>query len=242
MSNQISSSTGNEGLIEIIRGHLLHEFTKHIQDKERRAKRGRDKPLPEYCDPWWWPLDPANELKHWGLLPGDDAVDDKFRSLRPKQPRGGYPHFIGSLGAKAGCVFVIGERPSFAENYGNYMWKLDRRLNLLRNLPELGTFLQQAPEFHVTDCIKFRGDPLRDRPTNEMLDISRRCLSAEFDLLNPKMVLVTCMAGEEVLQFLLHHLQRRHLRHSKFVVVPHWSREFNEDEWVTRVRDAVHTT
>jgi len=239
--NQSPPSTGNKDLTDIIRCHLLDEFTKHGQDKERCTKRGRNKPLPEYCDPWWWPLDPANELRHWGLLPGDDAVDAKLRSLRPVEPGRSYPTFLGSLGARAGCVFIVGERPSFCERYGLYMRKLYPRLNLLHSLPELADFLQQAAEFHVTDYLKFRGSDFQDKLCQGMIDISQRCLSAEFDLLKPKLVLLTCMAGKDVLEFLSHHLQR-HLQRSKFVVVPHWSRRFDEHEWVSRVRDAIRKT
>jgi hypothetical protein len=231
----MSPSTGNKDLIDIIRHHLLDEFTKHLQDKKRSDRRG----LPEYCDPWWWPLHPAKELEHWGLLPDDENVDAKFKSLRPKEPgkRKEYARFLGSLGAKPGCVFIIGERPSFTKGYGQYMGKLDVRLNLLRAQPELREFLQQPPEFHVTDCIKFRGDPSRDKLTNEMRDISRRCLSAEFDLLKPKLVLLTDMAVPL--------FQRPNYEGVVFVEVPHWSKPA-ENEWPSRVvksvQDAVTTT
>lgn len=172
-------------------------------------------------------------------MPGDDVVEAKLESLRPKEPGRRYPHFVGSLGAKPGCVFVIGERPSFCERYGDYMKRVDPRLSRLRSLPELGEFLQQPPEFHMTDYIKFRGGRLMDKLSDEMIDISRHCLLAEFDLLKPKMVLLTCMAGEGMLQFLGLPELRRHLQYSKFVAVPHWARQFNEEEWVSRVRDAI---
>jgi hypothetical protein len=132
-------------------------------------------------------------------LPHDDVVDAKFRSLRPKVHHASYPNFVGSLGAKSGCVFVIGERPSFSESYGAYMPELDARLRTLRAVPELKEFLkQQSPEFHVTDCIKFRGGSSspKDEPTDEMKSLSRRCLLAEFDLLKPKVVLLSCMAAK----------------------------------------------
>src|SRR5258708_2424105 len=106
-------------IVDVIRFYLLNEFSRHDRD------------------PWWWPLDPAKDLKDWGLLPGDKDIAGKFRSLCPNEPTRTFPGFLGSLGATPGCIFVVGERPSFGKHYAHYTGSIQKRLDLLRELPTL---------------------------------------------------------------------------------------------------------
>jgi hypothetical protein len=227
-------------IADLIRSHLLDEFDKHSRD------------------PWWWPLDPATDLRHWGLSADDKDVAAKFASLCPSKPNRAYPGFLGSLGATPGCVFIIGERPSFGKHYAHYVGALQRRLILLRRLPELVHLLNgHQPEFHVTDLIKFRGQGFNDSLSERMIAISLNCLRAEYELLKPKIVLLTCMAEERLpgyrrrskLQASFDATQFHWLLRLKaggdrplLIDVPHWSKGFAEHEWESRVRDAILTS
>jgi hypothetical protein len=52
------------------------------------------------------------------------------------------------------------------------------------------SFLGARPVFHVTDLIKFRGAGFEDHLTDEMIDISLRCLEAEFAEVKLRIVLI----------------------------------------------------
>lgn len=213
-------------LVKIIRKHLLPEFGCHGKHPARsRYFDGSSGPSPAYFDPWWWPVDPANRPEHWGLEP---CERDQLNSLCDIPHKGkSYSGFQGSLGAVPGCAVLVGERPSFNSSYGSavsgahdLIGQLAARLNL------------RVQDFHVTDLIKFRGEPGRSTQDlcSHMIDISVECLSAEFAVLHPAVVVVTDMASALLpfVQSMLSVLDARLdaiFQHPNRISVPYWSRQ-----------------
>jgi hypothetical protein len=184
--------TANERLVVIICKHLLRQFKKYGQPLHNTgwwSRRGER--VDRYYDPWWWPLDPGDELGGWGLLASDPDVTEKLTSLCDVNPTSKkYPGFLGSLGASEGCVVVLGERPSFGVMYGNFTSGLKKRLPTLLDLAELRSVVGGEPIFHITDLIKFRGSGFKDKLTKRMICISLSCLRREFEYLKPPVVLL----------------------------------------------------
>ena len=58
------------------------------------------------------------------------------------------------LGAQPGCVMLLGERPSFDASYGHAVSGV---YELVKTLAV--KFNRAVDDFHVTDLIKFRGEP-----------------------------------------------------------------------------------
>jgi hypothetical protein len=228
---------GNPDLVKIVQSKLVPEFRRHGKHRSRTERAGEDRPA--YFDPWWWPLDPANEPADWGLLPHQR---DQFLSLCDVKLDGNkLPGFTGTLGAKKGCVWVIGQRPSFDNRYGFAIRFLRQKLQPLAELRELAQFLGKPPVFHITDLIKFRGNEgkAREDMCSQMVDISVDCLYSEFAAVTPAMILITDFA-EELLPFVkdkLHGLDSRLdviVNHPMKIVVPYWSREPHH-EWADRI-------
>jgi hypothetical protein len=234
-------------LIDAIPSRLIGEFG------QRGHHKGRG-PLSPY-DPWWWPVTPSHVVGNWGLTIEQGArilpkwpvseedlpsgrKNDVFFSLCQVPPRAlkATPNtessFLGSLGATAGCIMVLGERPSFNRSFADAAGKLleciaeielhlvyeNGRISeqrLLANKPgELGPL-----NVHVTDIVKFRGPTGRDDsgydsklpkifdgPDPErMITLSVECLAAEIRLLDPVMILRTNLAKDAMEQIRQRH-------------------------------------
>jgi hypothetical protein len=216
----------NPNLVAIVRKYLLPEFKRHGKHPSRsRYLDDSGLPCPAYFDPWWWPINPANHLELWGLLPGEKEQLDSLCEL-PKRGNS-YPGFRGSLGAAPGCVFLLGERPSFNTRYGAAVTGVYDLLGQMAS-----TLKKQLTDFHVTDLIRFRGEPGHSTEDlcSHMIDVSVECLSQEFSVLKPTAVVITDMA-EALLPFVqskLNVLDKRLdavLKHPNRVPVRHWSRQ-----------------
>jgi hypothetical protein len=220
--NPPTAAVPNEQLVRIIRKHLLPEFGRHGKHSSRsRYFDGSPLPSPAYFDPWWWPLDPANRSEQWGLEQGER---DQLNSLCDIPHRGkSYSGFQGSLGATPGCAVLVGERPSFNSLYGSAVSGAYERVGRLAI-----QFNLRVQDFHVTDLIKFRGEPGHSTEDlcSQMINISVECLSAEFRLLQPSVVVITDMANELLpfiqsklsvldprLDIIFKHPNRRPIRH-----------------------------
>jgi hypothetical protein len=137
----IQSVRGNPDLADIIQNILIPGFRRHGKHPSRTERAGEFRPA--YFDPWWWPLDPANEPADWGL---NDSQREEFPSLCDVKVNGNkWPGFTGSLGAKEGCIWVLGERPSFDNRYGNVIRYLRQKLDVLTELSELAQFMDNHP-------------------------------------------------------------------------------------------------
>jgi hypothetical protein len=193
---------------------------------------------PASYDPWWWPVDPASTPAHWGL---SEEMSEEFWSLCEVPTKGkAFPGFTGSLGAQAGCVLILGERPSFSQSYARAVSRLHKRILLVAQIPELAGTAQRAG-FHVSDLIKIRGDGLRDGLTPEMLQLSLECLNEELKTLQPVLVLTTDMALNAMQVALADFgidktLLSPLLAHPCLVPVPHWCNKPPPAEWQDRVR------
>ena len=253
--NSMWPPNANEKLVAIIREHLLEEFGNHGMPSSNKSwwSRRRNKSVPRYYDPWWWPLDPGYALGDWGLLRSDSKPDEKLYDSLCDVNLGSekYPGFRGGLGARKGCVVVLGERPSFSVDYGWFVSGLKKRLPLLEAPPELLRFLGANPVFHVTDLIKFRGANFEDQLTDTMIDISLRCLEAEFAELKPRIVLIARTnerPGRSGLDLLRKRLGTTSSR-TDFITkapiisidVPHWSPRSSQapDIWAKRVVEGL---
>jgi hypothetical protein len=219
------ASVANNDLVTIVRTYLLPEFKRHGKNPNRRRYFDNSQlPSPAYFDPWWWPIDPGNRAELWGLQPGER---DELNSLCEIPRKGNsYPGFRGTLGASAGCVVLVGERPSFNASYGSAVsgvYKLVTRLAAEYN--------RSVEDFHVTDLIKFRGEQggSTDDLCSHMIDLSVQCLSDEVAVLSPGMVIMTDMAND-LLPFVQSKLNRSDKRldsvtkHANRLAVSHWSR------------------
>ena len=60
----------------MVQSILVPEFRRHGKHPSR-TETARER-RPAYFDPWWWPLDPANEPADWSLL---EHQRDEFLSL-----------------------------------------------------------------------------------------------------------------------------------------------------------------
>ena len=228
---------GNPALVNIVQSILVPEFRRHGKHSSRTETAREHRPA--YFDPWWWPLDPANEPADWGLL---EQQRDEFLSLCDVKVNGNkWSGFTGSLGATRGCIWVIGERPSFDNLYGNVIRFLRQKMDALVDLPELADLCGGPPDFHVTDLIKFRGNEgkAKEDLCNHMIELSAKCLSSEFQVLAPKMILITDFA-ERLLPYMKEKLNPLDTRlddivnHPLKIVVPYWSRP-PHDEWARRI-------
>ncbi len=213
----------NSNLVALIRDHLVPEFGHHGKHPARSRYFG-DLPSPAYFDPWWWPVDPANRPELWGLQSNER---DQLNSLCEMPCDGNsYRGFQGTLGARVGCIMLIGERPSFNTRYGSAVSPVYKLLKRLAAEHE-----KSLEDFHVTDLIKFRGEPGRSREdlTSQMIDVSVGCLSAELSALSPESVFLTDMANDliQFVQSKLNVLDKRLdsvVSHPRKVIVRHWSR------------------
>ena len=204
----------------------MPEFRRHGKQPARsRYFGGSALPSPAYFDPWWWPIDPANRPEHWGLEPFET---DHLNSFCDIPSRGkSYPGFQGSLGASPHCAVLVGERPSFNASYGSAVSGVYSLLGRLATQMKL-----RVQDFHVTDLIKFRGEPGRSTEDlcSRMIDISVECLAAEFALLTPTVVVITDMALE-LLPFVQSKLNLLDTRlnavfqHQNKTITKHWSRQ-----------------
>jgi hypothetical protein len=132
---------GNPDLVDIVQNMLIPEFHRHGKHPSRTERAGESRPA--YFDPWWWPVDPANEPADWGL---NETQSEEFLSLCDVKVNGNkWTGFTGSLGAKEGCIWIIGERPSFDNRYGNVIRYLRQKLELLSGLPALAESVDSHP-------------------------------------------------------------------------------------------------
>ncbi len=227
--------TMNPELVALVRKRLLPLFGKFGPHPHKRRWQDGE---PASYDPWWWPADPASTPAHWGL---SEEMSDEFWSLCEVPRRGkGFPGFTGSLGAQAGCVLILGERPSFSQSYARAVSRLHKRILLLAQIPELEPTAQQAG-FHVSDLIKIRGAGLRDGLTREMVQLSLECLNEEFQTLRPALVLITDMALNAMQATLADFgieqaLLLPVLAHPCLVPVPHWCNNLPPAVWQGQVR------
>lgn len=226
--------TTNPELVALVRKHLLPLFRKFGSHPQRR--RWQDGEAAFY-DPWWWPVDPASSPADWGL---SEEMADEFWSLCevPRSGRG-FPGFQGSLGAKTGCIMILGERPSFSQSYAKAVTRLHKRITLVSQIPELKETVEETG-FHVSDLIKIRGTNLRDGLTKEMLSLSLDCLNDELQTLQPAMVLATGMAVDAMRNTLNHFdidetALSPLLSHSCLVAVPHWCASQPPQVWQDQV-------
>jgi hypothetical protein len=217
----------NAELQNIYLKHLANEFGQHGFTLHHGV------PMPH--DPWWWPVDPANKRELWGLGP---EQEDQFLSLCtvPQRRRANlYSGFGGSLCAQKGCVFVVGERPSFNRSYASAVTHLHRLLPDAQS----GT-----KSIHFTDVIKFRGKRLNNHLTKPMIEISTRCLVDEVELLAPSGVLITDMALDG-LKALVQPWNPTSVRlaplisHSRLKVVPHWKKNGAAAAWTKALWDLM---
>ena len=215
----------NPDLVDLYRKHLHGEFGRH--GTRTRVFRGRE--VTEAYDPWWWPVYPAAEPPHWGL---NSSQKQQFASLSPTRPskRRQHPGFGGSLTARQGCIFVVGERPSFNRYFADAVSSL---FDCLFN------FLSEEREFHVTDSIKFRGEDLTDRLNADMLRISAACLADEITLLQPSAVVFTSMTSRALRklegQTGFATSKDRLIDHPQKETVPFWSSTAFSD-WQTAIK------
>ena len=121
---------------------------------------------------------------------------------------------------------LIGERPSFNVLYGSAVSGV---YALVSRLAE--QYAKSIEDFHVTDLIKFRGEPGRSTEDlcSQMVHLSVDCLSAEFSILNPELVVLTDMANDLIpfVQSKLNILDKRLdsiAKHPRRVIERHWSR------------------
>jgi hypothetical protein len=219
---------------------LLPEFQKHGRHPGRRYLVDGQLVAARY-DPWWWPLDPATKPEHWGL---DAAHSDALQSLHERRATSKqFPGFLGSLGAQRGCVFILGERPSFNVSYASAVTSLYEQIQRLSRMPELVERIGSSVTFHVSDLLKFRGENWNDGLTELMLEISGACLHEEMKLLQPSLVIVTDMARrrlQKVEQHLPAEVVSQLREHPASIVVPHWkTARARSDGWSGMVRAAL---
>lgn len=235
-------------LVDLIRKHLLGEFRQHgIREGRTCIRKGIGSP--QYYDPWWFPVDPADQPECWGLLPTEVM---EFESLcEVYQHRKTFQGFRGTIGACPQAVFVIGERPSWNDSYAGAVTDLVARLELLEKCPEVAEFLGRAPGFHVTDAIKIRGSGITDNLPRRIVELSVKCLCAEFQLLQPVPMIILPVTKSmarrragNVVRYLSEKLGKEScldeiLRHPMVVTVPHWTCLDDPHEWPRLVAEAI---
>lgn len=215
----------NEGLAALYRKHLVSQFGQH----GTTLHNGVEVPY----DPWWWPVDPANEPLFWGLGPDHTHQFQSLCTVPRRKNLNAYPGFGGSLCAEKGCVFVVGERPSFNRSYASAVTHLHRLL------PQTDT-----RSIHLTDVIKFRGKRLKDGLTDEMIKISTRCLVDEIELLEPTGLVITDMALDGLRAMLQPWNPTSSglaplIQHPRLKVVPHWKKQGAAEAWTTAFRELI---
>jgi hypothetical protein len=223
----------NPALVHLIDRYLVPQFRKHGQHNTRRFFL--DGALtPAYYDPWWWPIDPARTIGDWGLVADDGWILQSLCEASAAGKR--FPGFCGSLGARPGGIFVVGERPSFNTSYGAAVTHLYAQIQ-----PLLAAYDSIAPAgepytCHITDLVKFRGQNWNDGLTPKMIEISARCLGEELQVLQPSLILITDMAAKRLAAV-------RNITGwaglptaTPTLEVPHWkTRAVRQDSWCDRV-------
>jgi hypothetical protein len=182
----------NRALVRIFRACFLRDFSN---------------PAVGRCTPYWWPLHPATELRHWGLRTGEGQI---LESLGPSPKPDKRPYqfqVLGSLGAQKGCIWCVTFRPSFSKDYLSYYsnhlgpyGKILRHVYYLSPEPEHWRSALELGKLtiHVTDPVKYRGDADNKKRVEGMQpwmwEKSVRCLRMEYQLLKPCCVLMTKLA------------------------------------------------
>lgn len=140
-------------------------------------------------DPWWWPIGSGHGIAEWGLAPEDSGLLPRLRGSKPTNSS--YAGFSGSLGAERGAAVLVSTRPS----EGSFPSASCTRLH--SSLVAAG-----IAGAHVTDMMKFRGPNDERAASWEMWQVSFDCLLAEFDAIEPSVVVIVPEAKKWVTAWL----------------------------------------